>query len=122
MKLVCCRGWCSCEEVDVVSVYVTMNDVRREIGSFCGSKLPAPLMSPNAQMQLVFISRTLPDTKNYRGFNVSFSFVRGTLRSPDRHCCYASVSTVSDAAVCTIACSFYALRRSGDAQHATVHI
>jgi len=89
MKLVCCRGWCSCEEVDVVSVYVTMNDVRREIGSFCGSKLPAPLMSPNAQMQLVFISRTLPDTKNYRGFNVSFSFVRGTLRSPDRHCCYA---------------------------------
>jgi len=68
----------SCEEVDVVSVYVTLQDVRREIGSFCGSKLPPPLMSPNSHMELVFISRTLPDTKNYRGFKATFSFVKGT--------------------------------------------
>ena len=72
----------SCEEVDVVSVYVTLKDVRREIGSFCGSKLPPPLMSPNSHMELVFISRTLPDAKNYRGFKVSFSFVKGELRFP----------------------------------------
>jgi len=70
----------SCEEVDVVSVYVTLKDVRREIGTFCGSKRPAPLMSPNSRMELVFISRTLPDTKNYRGFNVSFKFVKGECR------------------------------------------
>jgi len=68
----------SCEEVDVVSVYVTMNEGRREIGSFCGSKQPPPLMSPNSNMELVFVSRTLPDTKNYRGFKVSFSFVKGS--------------------------------------------
>jgi len=70
----------SCEEVDVVSVYVVLDDVRREIGSFCGSKRPPPLMSPNARMELDFVSRTLPPAKNYRGFNVSFSFVTGTNR------------------------------------------
>jgi len=67
----------SCEEVDVVSIYVILNDVRQEIDSYCGSKRPPPLMSPNSHMELVFVSRTLPDTKNYRGFKVSFSFVKG---------------------------------------------
>jgi len=70
----------SCEEVDVVSVYVMMDDVRREIGSYCGSKRPLPLMSANSHMQLEFISRTLPDAKNYRGFNISFRFVKGADR------------------------------------------
>ena len=72
----------SCEEVDVVTVYVTLDEVRRKIGSYCGSKQPPPLMSPNSDMELVFASRTLPDAKNYRGFKVSFSFVKGELRFP----------------------------------------
>ena len=63
----------------MVSVYVLVDSVRREIGSFCGSKRPPPLMSPNSHMELEFISRTLPDTKHYRGFNVSFAFVKGRL-------------------------------------------
>ena len=75
-------GAVSCEEVDVVSVYVTLDDVRREIGSFCGSKRPPPLMSPDSRMELEFISRTLPDTKDYRGFNVSFNFLKGRCAFP----------------------------------------
>jgi len=71
----------SCDEVDVVSVYVLLNDVRGELGSFCGNMRPPALMSPNSHMELVFVSRTLPDTKNYRGFNVSFRFVKGNQAS-----------------------------------------
>ena len=70
----------SCDDVDSVIVSVTINDERRDIGVYCGSKLPPVLMSNDNRMEVMFISRPGSSSSgghSNRGFNASYSFVEG---------------------------------------------
>ena len=61
-------------------VSVILGDERREIGVYCGEKLPPVLMSNDNRMEVTFISRTI-EQHDGRGFRADFRFVEGELES-----------------------------------------
>ena len=67
----------SCEDVDSVMIMITVSGEPREIGVYCGSKLPPLLMSNNNQMEVVFTTHSSRTTHNSLGFRAHYSFVTG---------------------------------------------
>ena len=76
-------GWfifVSCEHADSVTVINPRRQgADRELGTFCGSKIPPVLMSSSNQLELAFTSRYLQDSSpdSRYGFSARYRFLTG---------------------------------------------
>jgi len=56
----------SCEGVDAVMVFITINGHKERVDNFCGNELPSQLMSNGPSMSVEF--RTTESSRNVKGF------------------------------------------------------
>ena len=68
----------SCDDVDAVTVSITIGGEPRDIGVYCGSKRPPMLMSNDNRMEITFISHSASAAK---GFKAEYKFVTSKFQS-----------------------------------------
>lgn len=67
--------FCSCEAVDAVMIFITINNRRERLDNFCGNKLPAQLMSNGPTMEVEF--KSYHSSQEVKGFRAIYRFVTG---------------------------------------------
>lgn len=67
----------SCDSVDAVMVFITINGQKERVDNFCGNKLPAQLMSNGPTMTVEF--RSHHSSPEVKGFKAKYRFVTGIL-------------------------------------------
>lgn len=67
--------FCSCEAVDAVMIFITINGRRERLDNFCGNKLPAQLMSNGPTMEVEF--KSYHSSQEVKGFRAIYRFVTG---------------------------------------------
>ncbi|XP_055928438.1 suppressor of lurcher protein 1-like isoform X1 [Argiope bruennichi] len=63
----------SCEAVDAVMIFITINGRRERLDNFCGNKLPPQLMSNGPTMEVEF--RSYHSSPEVKGFRAIYRFV-----------------------------------------------
>ncbi|XP_064473488.1 suppressor of lurcher protein 1-like [Ornithodoros turicata] len=65
----------TCEGVDAMTVFISINGQRDRVDNFCGSDLPNQVMSSGRNLTLEFRSHASPVNMSVRGFRAIYQFV-----------------------------------------------